>query len=175
MPEEHKDKCPVCNVTIECNESVRVYRACDRVGLESDEKMREDIDTGWKQGMSERLNPVDVAIILYLVNLRASRDIRKEEIGVFLASGTEALTELHPDRLVFFLTHMPQYKDDSTERKIASELHKFNIRDGTNFSLGDLKMAVSSRKNLTKILRLAKALKYNKDKVPQVSPQEIEL
>ena len=181
MPEEYKDKCPVCNVTIGCNEKVQVLRARDTVGLESDKKVREDVDIGWKQEMivkgkmRERLSPVDVAIILYLVNLRDSWDNGKKRIGICLASGTKALTELYLNRLVFFLTHMPQYKDDGTERKIARELHVFNIRHGTNFSLGDLRTVVSSPKDLPKILRLAKALKYNKEKVPEVSPQQIEL
>ena len=165
---------------IECNEKVQVLRARDRVGLESDKKVREDVDIGWKQEMSvkgkieERLSPVDVAIILYLVNLCDSCDIGKERIIIFSASGTEAVTNLHLDRLVFFLTHMSPYEDDGTERKIASELHAFNMRRGTNFSLGDLRMAVSSPKDLDRSLRIVESVRHNVKKLPMVLPQEIE-
>ena len=113
VPEEQKHKCPVCNVTIECEESVLVLKAWEAVGLEVYKKMREEFDISWKQEMSvkenmkKELSPVDVASILYHVNLCDSLNFGRERIGIFLASGTEALTELHLDRLIFFLTHMP--------------------------------------------------------------------
>ena len=172
MPEEQKGKCPVCNITIECKESVRVSRAHDRVDLESDKKVREEIDIGWRQEliakekMKEGLNPSDVALILYRVNLNESLDRDKERISFLLASGTQAVTNLHLDRLIFFLTHMPEYRDDNTARKIANELHAFNVWRGTNFSLRDLGMAVSSPKDLAETIRLAEFLKRSGRKFP---------
>ena len=176
VPEEQKHKCPVCNVTIECEESVLVLKAWEAVGLEVYKKMREEFDISWKQEMSvkenmkKELSPVDVASILYYVNLCDSLNFGRERIGIFLASGTEALTELHLDRLIFFLTHMPQHRDDSIERMIAIALHAHNISRGTNFGLSDLGMAVSSPKDLLEILRLAGTMRHIVKKVPRVLP-----
>ena len=113
-------------------------------GAEFHKKMREELDIGqeeemsMKEKMEEGFTALDVATILYFVNLCDSLDIDKERIGIFFTSGTQALTEMHLDRLVFFLTHMSQYQDDSTERKLAIALHAFNNYRGTNFGLGDL-------------------------------------
>ena len=176
VPEEQKNNCPVYKVKIWCNESVRVFRAHDRVGLEFDKKVREEIEIGWneemivKKKMKEGLKPVDVAAILYYMHLRDRLESVKEKLAIFLASSTEALTELHLERLIFFLAHMPQYEDDSHDRKVAIALYAFNISRGTNFSLGDLRMAVSLSEDMTKSLRLAAALKHNVEKAPEVSP-----
>ena len=173
MPVEYKDKCPVCKVKIGYNERVPILRAHDEVDLEFHKRIWKEIDFGWEQEMSvkekmkEGLNPADVATMLYIVNLGDSLDIRKERVGIFKTSRTEALTELHLDRLIFFLTHMSQCTDDSTERDIAIALHAFNNWRGTNFSLADLGMAVSSPKDLTEILEVAEILKHHVKKVPR--------
>lgn len=174
MPEEQKGRCPVCKVKIECTETVRILTGYDMAGAEFHKKMREELDIGLEEEMSvkekmeEGLNALDVATILYFVNLCDSLDIDTERIGIFFTSGTQALTEMHLDRLVFFLTHMSQYQDDSTERKIAIALHAFNSYRGTNFGLGDLKMAVCSPTDLAKILHIAESLKQLVKKLPRV-------
>ena len=173
VPEEHKDKCPLCKVKIGYNERVLVLRAGDMVDLRFYKKMWEEIDFGWeremsvKEKMEEGLNAADVATMLYFVNLCGSLDVGKERVGIFLASGTEALNKLDLDRLISFLTHMPQCKEDNTERQMAVALHAFNKWRGTNFSVADLGMAVSSPNNLTEILEVAGFLKRHVKKVPR--------
>ena len=180
VPEELKDRCPVCKVKIECIETVRIFREYDMAGLKFHKKMMEELDIVEEQEMSVRekmkegLTDLDVATILYLVNLRDKLDIEKERIGIFFTSGTRALTEMHLDRLVFFLTHTPQCEDHSTETEIAIALHAFNDYRGTNFGLGDLRMAVSSPTDLAQILHIAESLKQLVKKLPRVLPQKIE-
>lgn len=180
VPEERKDKCPVCKVGIECIESVRVFRSYEKVEVEVDKKMREEIDMGWKRDlivkekMKKGLKPDDVAGMLYFMNLRDSWDINKERIEFISASsasgGTQAVTDLHLDRFICFLAHLPQHKDDITERKIVKELQNFNTRRGTNFSLDDFRMAMSSPKDLDECLRRAETLKRNVKKFPRIRP-----
>ena len=93
--------------------------------------------------MKEGLNSVDVAAIMYYMNLRNRLDSVKDRLGALLAF-TQALTELHRERLVFFLAHAPHAETDSQERKIAIALYAFNISRGTKFTLGNLRMVVSS-------------------------------
>ena len=175
MPEERKDKFPLCKVKIGYNETVLVLRGYDEDNLKFYKRLWEEIDFGWEKEMSveekmkEGLNHADIATMLYFVKLCGCLDIGKERIGIFLASGTEALTELHLDRLIFFLTHMPEYTNDIIERQIAIALHAFNNWRGTNFSLADLGMAVSSPKDLTEILEVAEILKHNVKKAPRNS------
>ena len=173
MPEEHKDKCPLCKVKIAYNERVLVLRAHDLVDLKVYKQMWEEIDFGWeremsvKEKMEEGLNAADVATMLYFVNLCGSLDMGKERVGMLLASGTEALTKLDLDRFISLFVYMPECKDDNTERKMAVALHAFNNWRGTNFSLADLEMAVSSKKDLIEILGVARFLKDHVMKVPR--------
>ena len=180
VPEELKDRCPVCKVKIEGIETVRIFRGYDTAGLKFHKKMMEELDIVEEQEMSVKekmkkgLTALDVATILYLVKLHDSLDIRKERIGIFFTSGTQALTEMHLDRLVSFLTHTPQYEDSRTEGEIEIALHAFNDYRGTNFGLGDLRVAVSSPTDLAKILYIAESLKQLVKKLPRVLPQKIE-
>ena len=176
VPEKHKDKCPLCKVEIGhiervLVERVLVLRGHDMDDLKFHEKMWEEIDFGLetemsvKEKMKEGLNPADVATMLYFVNLCDSGlDMDKERVGIFLTSGTEALTELHLPRLISSL-RMPQCKDDRNERQLAVALHAFNNWRGTNFSLADLGKAVSKLKDLTETLEVARILKENVKKV----------
>ena len=179
VPEERKDRCPVCKVKIGCKESVRVSWAHGKVDVESDKKTEEEIEIDRKKEMrmkERRKNgpsPQNVAMILYFVNLRDSWDVSKERIEYCPARGTQALTELCLDRLIFFLRHLGQYKDNWTAQKIGRELRVFNRRHATKYSLVDLGLVVSSPEDLDEILREAEDLKQNVKKFPRVLPQGI--
>ena len=180
MPEEQKDKCPECNIMIEFNESVRVVRKYEEASLESNKKVKDEINTSQNQELSAKpknqkqaLNPNDVAMILYLINLRDSMDFSKETISIIVPSKTEAVPELHLGCLIFYLTHTGPYNEQSIGQKLVTGLRNFNIRNGTSFSLGDLRKAVSSPEDLNEILRLAEGIKRSVKKMPRVLPQEI--
>lgn len=156
----------MCNVTIGCIEQVQILRPDNKVSLENKKKVSEDVDIGRTEEMGEkgktreRISPSDVALILYLVNLRNSWDTGGQWIGM---AG-----------LLSFLAHIPGHRRDvSAARTLGIELHAFNILRGTHFSLGDVKMAVSSA-GLKKIWHLYKALQRNEMNVPRVLPQDIE-
>ena len=166
MPEEHRDKCPVCNVTIGREEQVQIVRPDNKVSLDDKKKVSEGVDIDLKKEMGvkgklrERISPSDVALILYLVNMRNSWDTGRPWLG---------MTGLLP-----IIAHIPGYRRDvSAARTLAIELHAFNILRGTNFSLGDVKVAVSSA-GLKVIWHLYKALQRNEMNVPRVLPQDIE-
>ena len=138
----------------------------NRVSLDNKKKVSEEVDIDLKEEMGvkgklrERISPSDVALILYLVNMRNSWDTDGQWIGM---AG-----------LLPFLAHIPGHRRDvSAAQTLAIELHAFNILRGTNFSLGDVKMAVSSA-GLKKIWHLYKAFQPDEMNVPKVLTKDIE-
>ena len=182
VPEEQKDKCPECNIMIEFNETVRVVRKYEEASLESNKRVKDETDTSQNQELSmkssknqkQALNPHDVAMILYLINLRESMDFSKETISIFVPSKTEAVPELHLGCLIFYLTHTGPYNEQSAGQKLVTGLRNFNMRNGTSFSLVDLRKAVSSPEDLNEILRIAEGIKRSVKKMPRVLPQVME-
>ena len=153
VPDEQKDRCPVCKVQIWCVEGVRVYWHLGEVELELkelDKKMKEHIPvTGAQQlavtkRMEEGIQFGDVVAIMLFLYLRAHLDKVKDSLGALMVSH-RALTPAHLQRLVLFLRHAPRYDSDSKGTRIAVALYALNISRGTSFTLGDLRKALSSK------------------------------
>ena len=169
VPEEQKDKCPVCNVKIECNEEVHISYSnvvsaplslasitpTPSTAMAKGPRVREVEAEGRGKvngqseaykvymKMKEGLNTTDVGTIMYYMNLRARLQILEIDLATLLAPNT-ALSPAHRERLVLFLTNTPSNDQEPLRRKIELALFAFNIIRGTNFSLNDLKLALSS-------------------------------
>ena len=153
VPDEQKDKCPVCKVEIRRDEKVRVYQDSDMDSLVFDKRLTEHISIDStlamrvNRKMMEGLNADDVAAIMYYMNLRHPLMSVKNNLHYPI----KALTRQHLERLVYFLAHVPLGEHDSQERKIAVALYAFNIGRGTRFSLDDLRVALGSAEDWVKM------------------------
>lgn len=155
VPDEHKDKCPVCKVKIRCDEKVRVRSPVENLAPASREsetertgsdQQAEDIKVQRifvEQKMNEGLNDVDVRAIMYYMNLRARLDTVKGFLPTLLAS-TKTLTPTHRKRLILFLANTPATNDDDKQQKVDIALSAFNISGGTYFTMNDLRTILSS-------------------------------
>lgn len=158
LPDEHKDKCPVCKVGIRCNEKVRVHSHAVHVvpasqdsvakssGLEKEKPLGQAqhvIVENAENKMKVGLNDVDVRAIMYYMNLRARLDAVKDNLCTLSAS-IKTLTPTHRERLVLFLANTPQNNQDSMQRKVEVALSAFNISGGTSFTMNDLRKILSS-------------------------------
>ena len=149
VPDELKDKCPVCNVKIECNEKVHVSYSNKRSGAQEIQVEGKEKVDGQSEAyivymkMKEGLNRTDVGTIMYYMNLRARLHTLEMDLGILLAPNT-ALSPAHRERLVLFLANTPSNDQEPSRRKIEVALSAFNIIRGTKFSLNDLKLALSS-------------------------------
>ena len=162
MPDEHKEKCPVCKVEIESDERVRVHRYAPTnqnsggqdspvsiPGSEETVTESQAEEVAVVQKMREGLNDVDVRAIMYYMNLRARLDTTKGSLGTLLAS-TKTLTPAHRDRLVLFLVNSPQSRHDNAHRKVEVALMAFNISGATNFTMNDLRKILSTAEGWVK-------------------------
>ena len=152
MPDQYKDKCPLCKVEIEYQELVGIHDEFTRrsqasgVSIPGSERTvigSQAEETAEEKKMREGLNDVDVRAIMYYMNLRARLESTKGSLGTLLAS-TKTLTPAHRDRLVLFLANTPQSLNDNAHRKVEVALMAFNISGGTNFTMNDLRQTLSS-------------------------------
>ncbi|CAD6586539.1 MAG: hypothetical protein ASARMPREDX12_002381 [Alectoria sarmentosa] len=155
VPDEHKDKCPVCKVEIRCDEKVRVYKAVERFvpgvqesetqmsGLEDDVEDIQAQATIVENKLKEGLNDVDVRAIMYYMNLRARLDSIKGSLDTLLAS-TKTLTPTHRERLISFLANTPYHNHDTKRRQVEVALSALNISGGTSFTMNDLRKILGS-------------------------------
>ncbi len=165
VPDEIKDKCPVCKVEIQCDEKVRVQSAVVNGGPASLNLNGQDsvlqlsfaeafalakVSTD-RQAQSfivgketeHGLKDLDIRAIMYYMNLRARLHQVKGSLSMLLAQ-TKTLTPTHRERLIVFLANTPQSIQDSKHQKIEIALSAFNISGGTNFTMNDLTKALSS-------------------------------
>ena len=173
VPDEMKDRCPVCKVEVQSNEDVRVTSsigASDPLNrdLVVDTSMdieaqlsavvntlKMEVEANWnhtiavKKKMEEGLNLVDIRAIMYYMNLRARLHAVEDNLENFLAS-TTAITPRHRQGLVFFLKTTPQTAHDSDLRKIQVALSAFNIAAGTSFTINDLRKTLPSAEDWVK-------------------------
>lgn len=158
LPNQHRDKCPLCKVEIEYQELIGIQNELARRSQASGVSIpgfRETVigsqaeETAEEKKMREGLNDVDVRAIMYYMNLRARLDTTKGSLGTLLAS-TQTLTPAHRDRLVLFLVNSPQNLHDSAHRKIEVALSAFNISGGTNFTMNDLRKILFSAEDWVK-------------------------
>lgn len=203
MPENQKDKCPVCKIVIQCNEIVRVHRAVaryapahgavtrsapahgpvaryasvyepiaryapaspdsytgsstsvetiigDKVQQGSTKNgMKERTETNEAQAiivkskMKEGLNNYDIRTIMCYKTLHAHPETFTGKLSTLLAA-TKPLTPTHGERLVLFLTNIPQNSQYSNQQRIRIALSAFNICRGTNFTMNNLQTSLSS-------------------------------
>ena len=152
LPDQYKDKCPLCKVEIEYQELVGIRdefaRRSQASGVSIPGSERSVIgsqaeETAEEKKIREGLNDVDVRAIMYYMNLRARLDTTKGSLGTLLAS-TKTLTPAHRDRLVLFLANSPQSLNDNAHHKVEVALMAFNISGGTNFTMNDLRQTLSS-------------------------------
>ncbi len=174
MPDELKDRCPVCKVQVQSNEDVRVVSSTGAsvpsirdfvVDTSMDVQtqliavvntLKMEVEANWnhtiavQKKMEEGLNLVDVRAIMYYMNLRARLDSVKDKLENFLAS-TPTITPRHRQGLVFFLINTPQTPHDSQQLRVQVALSAFNITAGTNFTLNDLRKILPSAEDWIKI------------------------
>ena len=155
MPDDQKNKCPVCEVKILCTENVRVHTTIERFDLAMEKKLKESIEVKreeaiiGKKKIEEGLNIADVDAIVSYLDIRVRIESVKGNLGPLLASNTTVTPE-QQERLAAFLTSMQQYDYRSEERKIAFALFAFNINRETDFTLEDLKIILASTENQIK-------------------------
>ncbi len=165
VPDEIKDKCPVCKVEIQCDEKVRVHSEIVNGGPASlnsngrgsalqlsfaeafalakvsTDRQAQNLILGNKT--EDGLKDVDIRAIMYYMNLRARLHQVKGCLSTLLAQ-TKTLTPAHRERLIIFLANTPQSIGDSKHQKTEVALSAFNISSGTNFTMNDLRKALSS-------------------------------
>ncbi len=173
MPDDMKDRCPVCKVNVQSNEDVRVVSSIGAsapsirdlvIDTSTDVEtqlstvvrtLKMEVEANWnhtiavKKKMEEGLNLVDVRAIMYYMNLRARLHAVKDNLENFLAS-TPTITPRHRQGLVFFLKNTPQTAHDSDLRKIQVALSAFNITAGTSFTINDLRKILPSAEDWVK-------------------------
>ena len=162
VPDEIKDKCPVCKVEIQCDEKVRVHSEVVRGGTASPslsgqdsalqvsvstERQAQNFMVGNKK--EDGLKDVDIRAIMYYMNLRARLHEVKGFLSTLLAQ-TKTPTPTHRERLIIFLANTPLSIQDSKHQKIEVALSAFNISGGTNFTMNDLRKALSSAEQWVK-------------------------
>lgn len=165
VPNENKDKCPLCKVAVSCEEKVRVHTMLERFALagrvpneqdpegqrsdSDDSGMGECVNHGLSEGrivqnmMGDGLDHVDVRRIIYFMNLRVLLDATTESLNTSLST-TKALTPAHRESLILFLANTPLKDQDSMHRKVEVALAAFNICSGTYFTMNDLRKTLAS-------------------------------
>ena len=130
VPDEQKDKCPVCKVDIQSKEKemIKITDVQDFV-----------IDKETKRILSLD----DVKAMINYMNVRARLPTDDGSLREALAP-IDNLTPTQQDRLVLFLTNVPRSDQDSDRQKIGVALSAFNISHDTKFTLTDLKKMLST-------------------------------
>lgn len=147
VPDEHIHKCPVCKVEVQSDERVEVHSASreSEVDVHAQAK-RYDIRAQVlivENKMKEGLSDADLNRMIYYMHVRAFPESITRDLASFLAA-TTALTSTHRERLVLFLANTTPHKHESKQRKVEIVLSAFNISRGTNFTIDDLRLALSS-------------------------------